>query len=89
MSQDEQRHDDRADQNWVTKAMHVTEQTMRGGRLDKPLAELTELQQTARRKVAALLPQSPSRPPQAPADLSEPPTPAQLADREAVARAKS
>ena len=81
MSQDQPRHDDHAEKNWITKAMHATEQTMRGGRLDKPLAELTGLQHSARQKVAALLPQAPSRSPQTPAEPPEPLTPAQLTER--------
>ena len=66
--------------------MHATEQTMRGGRLDKPLAELTGLQHTARQKVAGLLPGAPSRSTEAPADPPEPLTPTQQAERAKRAR---
>jgi hypothetical protein len=81
VSQDQSRHDDKTEKNWITKAMQVTEQTMRGGRLDKPLADLTGLQHTARRKVAALLPQGSSHSSPAAPDLPVPPTPEQLAER--------
>ena len=80
--QDQPRQQDGAAENWLTKAMHVTEQTMRGGRLDKPIAELGGLQRTARRKVAAIVPQaaaptSTEMPPPAPQPL----TPVQQAER--------
>jgi len=76
------RQQDGAAENWLTKAKHVTEQTMRGGRLDKPIAELSGLQRTARRKVAALVPQTAApASTEMPLPEPEPLTPVQQAER--------
>ena len=86
MSQDQARPDQPrqeggAAETWLTKAMHVTEQTMRGGRLDKPIAELSGLQRSARRKVAALVPQAAPESVEVAPAAPEPLTPAESAAR--------
>jgi len=80
--QDQPRQQDGAAGNWLTKAKHVTEQTMRSGHLDRPIAELSGLQRSARRKVAGLVPQMAApAPAEVPPPAPEPLTPVQQAER--------
>ena len=79
--QDQLRQEGGAAETWLTKAMHVTEQTMRGGRLDKPIAELSGLGRNARRKVAGLMPQAAPDAAEVTPEEPEPLTPVQLAER--------